>query len=67
MARECPAGYVNESGIINPAIGEGDPAEVEKRWRQWQQRLCAWADTFRKEREAKQGLGRNRSSPPRRR
>lgn len=42
FARECPAEYTNRSGIINPAIGDGTPAESSALWRRWQQRLCQW-------------------------
>ena len=62
MARECREGYMNVSGIINPSLGEGSADQVEKKWRSWQQRLCAWSDTHHREQS-----GNPRSSPPRRR
>ena len=61
MARECTEGFINASRIINDKIGEGDVAEVEKKWRAWQQRLCAWAETFHKERAAKQSFNNKQS------
>ena len=45
FARECPSNFINRSGLIHPAVGEGTPDEAEKRRRRWQQRLCQWAHT----------------------
>ena len=43
FARDCPAKFLNLSGMIHPAVGEGTPDEAEQRWRRWQDRLCQWA------------------------
>ena len=43
FARDCPAKFLNLSGMIHPAVGEGTPEEAERRWRRWQDRLCQWA------------------------
>ena len=36
---DYPAIYLNRSGIINPAIGDGTPEESLALWRRWQKRL----------------------------
>ena len=41
FARECPSNFINRSGLIHPAVGDGTPDEAEKRWRRWQNRLLS--------------------------
>ena len=43
FACECPSNFINRSGLIHPAVGEGTPDEARKRWRRRQKRLCQWA------------------------
>lgn len=43
FARECPARFLNMSGMIHPAVGEGTLDEAERCWRRWQDRLFRWA------------------------
>ena len=45
FARQFPSNFINRSGLIHPAVGEGTPDEAEKHWRRWQNRLCQWART----------------------
>ena len=32
FARECPSKFINDSGLINLAVGDGTPDEAEKLW-----------------------------------
>ena len=45
LARDCPEGYINKSGLIHHSIGEGSPAEVSQRWARWQRRLRSYFAT----------------------
>ena len=32
FSRECPSKFINDSGLINLAVGDGTPDEAEKLW-----------------------------------
>ena len=43
FAPECLAKFLNLSGLIHPAVGDGTPEEAKRRCRKLQGRLRQWA------------------------
>ncbi|CAM9299479.1 unnamed protein product [Pylaiella littoralis] len=42
FVRDCDQGFLNDSGMLNPDLGNGTPTEVAARWKRWLERLRQW-------------------------